>query len=49
MIKFQAGKFDNPNRLFKGINKEWNSVLTNPGNLKELIPQFFQSDNPQPN
>ena len=25
MIKFQGGKFDNPNRLFKGINKEWES------------------------
>lgn len=23
MIKFQSGKFDNPNRMFKGINKEW--------------------------
>jgi factor associated with neutral sphingomyelinase activation len=29
MIKFQGGKFDNPNRLFKGVNKEWNSCLTN--------------------
>lgn len=44
MIKFQAGKFDNPNRLFKGINKEWNSCQTNPGNVKELIPEFFQDD-----
>jgi factor associated with neutral sphingomyelinase activation len=41
MIKFQAGKFDNPNRLFKGISKEWNSCLTNQGNVKELIPEFF--------
>ena len=41
MIKFQGGKFDNPNRLFKGINKEWKSVNTNPGNLKELIPEFY--------
>lgn len=44
MIKFQAGKFDNPNRLFKGINKEWVSCQTNPGNVKELIPEFFQDD-----
>jgi 1,4-alpha-glucan branching enzyme len=44
MIKFQAGKFDNPNRLFKGINKEWNSCLTNQGNVKELIPEFFQNN-----
>ncbi len=46
MIKFQGGKFDNPNRLFKGINKEWTSVNTNPGNLKELIPEFYL-DNPE--
>ena len=46
MIKFQGGKFDNPNRLFKGISKEWKSVNTNPGNLKELIPQFYM-DNPE--
>ena len=44
MLKLQSGKFDNPNRLFKGINKEWDSVLTNPGNVKELIPEFFQND-----
>ena len=44
MIKFQGGKFDNPNRLFNGINKEWQSCLTNPGNVKELIPEFFQTD-----
>jgi factor associated with neutral sphingomyelinase activation len=44
MIKFQGGKFDNPNRLFKGIKKEWDSALTNPGNVKELIPQFFEDD-----
>lgn len=41
MIKFQAGKYDNPNRLFKGINKEWESACTNPGNVKELIPEFY--------
>lgn len=41
MIKFQGGRFDNPNRLFKGINKEWVSVNENPGNVKELIPEFF--------
>ena len=46
MIKFQGGKFDNPNRLFKGINKEWKSVNTNPGNVKELIPEFYL-ENPE--
>ena len=41
MIKFQSGRFDNPNRMFKGINKEWKSCNTNPTNVKELIPEFF--------
>ena len=45
MIKFQGGKYDNPNRLFKGIKKEWFSSLNNPGNVKELIPEFYM-DNP---
>lgn len=44
MIKFQGGRFDNPNRLFKGINKEWVSATTNPGNVKELIPEFFMEN-----
>lgn len=26
------------------MNKEWVSVNTNPGNLKELIPEFFMSE-----
>ena len=38
MLKFQSGKFDNPNRIFRSIKKEWESCLTNPGNVKELIP-----------
>lgn len=44
MIKFQGGHFDNPNRLFKGIALEYESCLTNPGNVKELIPEFFDPD-----
>jgi len=44
MIKFQSGKFDNPNRMFKGINKEWKSALNNATNVKELIPEFFMDD-----
>ena len=44
MIKFQSGKFDNPNRMFKGINKEWKSCNSNPTNVKELIPEFFMNN-----
>lgn len=44
MIRFQGGKFDNPNRLFKGIKKEWESGLENQGNVKELIPEFFMDE-----
>lgn len=44
MIKFQSGRFDNPNRMFKGINKEWKSCNNNATNVKELIPEFFMSD-----
>jgi len=44
MIKLQCGRFDNPNRMFKGINKEWNSCNNNPTNVKELIPEFFMND-----
>ena len=44
MIKFQSGRFDNPNRMFKGINKEWESCKTNPTNVKELIPEFYMDN-----
>jgi len=44
MIKFQSGRYDNPNRMFKGINKEWKSCNTNPTNVKELIPEFFMDN-----
>jgi len=44
MIKFQSGKFDNPNRLFKGINKEWKSCNENNTNVKELIPEFYMDN-----
>lgn len=44
MLKFQAGKFDNPNRLFKSINKEWQSATTNQANVKELVPEFYMPE-----
>lgn len=44
MIKLQSGNFDNPNRLFHSVNKEWKSVLENAGNVRELIPEFYMND-----
>lgn len=44
MIKLQSGAFDNPNRLFHSVNKEWKSVLENAGNVRELIPEFYMKD-----
>lgn len=44
MLKLQSGNFDNPNRLFVSIGKEWNSVLNSNGNIRELIPEFFVND-----
>lgn len=38
------GKFDVPDRLFHSIDSSYNSVLTNPTDLKELIPEFYDPD-----
>lgn len=43
MLKLQNGKFDEPDRLFHSIQETWNNVLTNPADLKELIPEFYIS------
>lgn len=44
MIKLQAGRFDHPDRLFSSIEIDWDVCLTNPGSLKELIPEFYEND-----
>ena len=44
MIKFQSGKYDDPNRLFNSIHEEWSSCLKSPSCVKELIPEFFMAD-----
>ena len=44
MIKFQSGKFDNPNRMFKGIKDCWDGCMTSSTDVKELIPEFFMND-----
>ncbi|KAH6554596.1 hypothetical protein KP509_1Z322400 [Ceratopteris richardii] len=42
-LSFQNGRFDAPDRLFVSIADSWQSVNSNPADLKELIPEFFCS------
>ena len=41
MLRLQSGRFDAPDRLFCSVGDSWDSVLTNPTDVKELIPEFF--------
>jgi len=41
MLRLQTGRFDAPDRLFCSIKDSWESVLSNPADVKELIPEFF--------
>ncbi|KAK3746418.1 hypothetical protein QZH41_012767, partial [Actinostola sp. cb2023] len=43
MLCLQGGKFDQPDRLFNSIAETWENVLTGHADVKELIPEFFQS------
>lgn len=38
---WQNGRFDAPDRLFASVADSWESVLSNPADLKELIPEFY--------
>ncbi|KAJ6233320.1 beige/beach-related [Anaeramoeba flamelloides] len=40
-IKLQGGKFDRSDRMFHSIPETFNNCLTNPSDVKELIPEFF--------
>jgi len=42
MLCLQNGRYDHPDRLFNSISDTWEGVLTNPTDVKELIPEFFQ-------
>ena len=44
MLKLQSGKFDKPDRLFKSIKGDWKNVMNNPTSLKQMIPEFYQTD-----
>lgn len=41
MLRLQNGRFDTPDRLFHDVASTWHSVLNNPGDVKELIPEFY--------
>ena len=43
-ISMLSGKFDVPDRLFHSIDSTFQSVLTNPADVKELIPEFYDPD-----
>jgi factor associated with neutral sphingomyelinase activation len=44
MLRLQNGKFDAPDRMFNGVKEAWDSVNSNPADLKELIPEFYESN-----
>src|SRR5690606_8309566 len=40
-VELQGGTFDHADRLFESIQGTWNNVMSNPADVKELIPEFF--------
>jgi len=44
LLRLQSGKFDAPDRMFHSMQESWTSVLSNPADVKELIPEFFVKD-----
>jgi hypothetical protein len=40
-IEAQAGRFDNPNRLFWSVAAAWRSVISQLNDYRELLPEFF--------
>lgn len=36
MLRLQNGRFDHPDRMFASISETWNSIFTNPADLKEV-------------
>jgi factor associated with neutral sphingomyelinase activation len=41
MLCLQNGRFDEPDRLFNSVVETWRSCLSNPADVKELIPHFY--------
>ncbi|KAJ2416874.1 hypothetical protein GGI10_000651 [Coemansia sp. RSA 2530] len=40
-VSLQSGKFDHADRQFHSVSDTWNSCLTGPGDVKELVPEFY--------
>ncbi|XP_076450797.1 neurobeachin-like protein 1 [Babylonia areolata] len=40
-IQLQSGKFDVADRQFHSVPGSWSSLMDNPNDVKELIPEFF--------
>ena len=40
-IDLQGGKFDHADRMFLDVGQTWKNASSAPGDLKELIPEFF--------
>ena len=44
MLCLQNGRFDHADRIFTDIQATWDSVLINPADVKELIPEFYEGN-----
>ena len=44
MLCLQNGKFDSSDRMFHSIKELWTSCLNNPADVKELLPEFYNSN-----
>ena len=42
MLCLQNGRFDHADRIFTDIKATWESVIRNPADVKELIPEFYE-------
>eukprot|EP00814_Leptocylindrus_danicus_P022848 CAMPEP_0116003358 /NCGR_PEP_ID=MMETSP0321-20121206/10_1 /TAXON_ID=163516 /ORGANISM="Leptocylindrus danicus var. danicus, Strain B650" /LENGTH=410 /DNA_ID=CAMNT_0003471555 /DNA_START=734 /DNA_END=1962 /DNA_ORIENTATION=- len=43
MLCLQNGKFDSPDRMFHSLDHTYSSALTNHADVKELIPEFYDT------
>ncbi|XP_055603286.1 protein FAN-like [Uranotaenia lowii] len=45
MLCLQNGRFDHPDRMFNKVEDVYNNCLNNMADFKELIPEFYDTDN----